>query len=218
MLFPGAPARPDSLTDFVFELVRDAIINKSLAPGSVMTASDLATRLNVSKTPVRESMIRLKEAGLLVPDGRQLRVITPSRQLIHEAYEFRLYMEPHCARLAAQRAGATVRDQVAASAQRAVAGADSSDEYYAAGRDFHLRIAQATDNALLRKAVEQAHVFTLTLSRRDLPAPPDQAGRADDHVAVAKAIRAGEGDLAADLMRRHITVLMESALARFGEE
>ena len=217
--FPAALERPDRLTDSVFDLVRDAIMNRSIGPGATVTEAELASRLNVSKTPVRETMIRLKEMGLLVQEGRRLRVIAPSLENIREAYEFRLCIEPYCARLAARNAAAGLSNGVVESAHRSMLSVQDDTAYYATGKAFHLGVAEASGNDLLRRAVEQAHVFTVTLSRRDLTRVVDQAGRANDHEEIAAAISAGDEDLAGRLMERHITVLLDSALKRFaGEE
>jgi DNA-binding GntR family transcriptional regulator len=217
-LLSGGPPRPDSLTDFVFDLVQNAIVSKALAPGSAVTESELAARLGVSKTPVRESMIRLKEIGLLVPDGRRLRVITPSRQLIQDAYEFRLCIEPQAARLAAQRAQPAERQRITVAGARR-GGGEPEHDGGAKGdpdRHFHLQIADATQNDFLAGAVERSHLFTLTLTLRDLTEVVDRGTRDSDHVAIAKAIAEGEEDGAASAMEHHITMLRESALERFG--
>jgi len=217
--FADEPIRPISITDLVFDRIRDAIINKSIPPGSAVNEADLAQRLRVSKTPVRESLIRLKEIGLLVPSGRRLRVITPSRQLIQHAYEFRMLIEPDCARIAARRAPEAERQEIAASADEAVASAQHDDVqgYYRAGRDLHLRIADATGNALLSSAVERSHSFTLTLMRRDLSEAIDLRTRSQHHVAIAAAIAQGDEDRAENEMRQHIDAMQESALRRFTE-
>jgi DNA-binding GntR family transcriptional regulator len=218
--FAEAPVRPDSLTDIVFDRIRDAIINKSLPPGSAVSEADLAQRLLVSKTPVRESLIRLKEIGLLVASGRRLQVITPSRQLIEDAYEFRMLIEPDCARLAARRAPDADKKEIAASADKAVvsARADDVQGYYRAGRDLHLRIADATGNALLSSAVDRSHSLTLALMRRDLSEAVDLQNRSKHHVVIADAITRGDEDRADSEMREHIAGMLSSALRRFAEQ
>jgi len=67
-----------TLTDMVFESIKSAIIEKSLPPGSRVSEAALATQLNVSKTPVRETLLRLRHIGLVHLTGGGLRVVTPS--------------------------------------------------------------------------------------------------------------------------------------------
>src|SRR5690606_28535071 len=97
--------RPDSLAQIVFERLRAAIIDKTLAPGSTISEVSLARTLDVSKTPVREAVLRLCDLHLLERDGvRGLKVVSPSKQLITEAYELRLAVESQAVALAARRA------------------------------------------------------------------------------------------------------------------
>ena len=71
-----APQRPgltqvrnENLSHLVYESIRDAIINRSLPPGARLTETKLAEELNVSKTPVREALVKLREVGLIDPPG-----------------------------------------------------------------------------------------------------------------------------------------------------
>ena len=72
---PAAPlfleVRPDSLTDAVYEAIRRGIIDRRLAPGSPVTEAALAEQLGVSKTPVREALLRLKDIGVIEPNGKR---------------------------------------------------------------------------------------------------------------------------------------------------
>ncbi len=60
--------KPESLADVVYSAIREAIVSKQLLPGERVTEAGLATRLHVSKTPVREAMLRLQEVGLIEAD------------------------------------------------------------------------------------------------------------------------------------------------------
>ena len=60
-----APLRTALLRDSVHDRLRDAIVDGTLAPGEVVRDTELATWLGVSRTPVREALLRLGEAGLV---------------------------------------------------------------------------------------------------------------------------------------------------------
>ena len=60
-----APLRPTLLRDSVHDRLRDAIVDGTLAPGEVVRDTELATWLGVSRTPVREALLRLGETGLV---------------------------------------------------------------------------------------------------------------------------------------------------------
>jgi DNA-binding GntR family transcriptional regulator len=68
---PGAPVlNRHLLRDDVYRRLRDAIIDGTLAPGERLRDADLATWLGVSRTPVREALLRLAEAGLVAAKPR----------------------------------------------------------------------------------------------------------------------------------------------------
>jgi GntR family transcriptional regulator, rspAB operon transcriptional repressor len=93
--------QPDNLSMRVFESIQSAIKDKSLPPGRRVTEADLAAQLNVSKTPVREAFIKLRQIGLLEPDGRRAwRVIQLTRPTIDDACEVREALKVSAARAA----------------------------------------------------------------------------------------------------------------------
>src|SRR3954464_1071179 len=99
--------RPDSLTDAVYEAIRRGIIDRRLPPGGPVTEAALAAQLGVSKTPVREALLRLKDAGVIEPNGRRGgRVVQRSEAAIRRAYEVREALESYAAGRAAERADA----------------------------------------------------------------------------------------------------------------
>src|ERR1043166_7375335 len=61
--------KPESLTQLVYQALRDAIISKRLPPGERVSEASLARQLRVSKTPVREALLRLHAIGLVEADG-----------------------------------------------------------------------------------------------------------------------------------------------------
>ena len=75
----GAPAR-ELLRDNVYASLRDAIVDGTLAPGERLRDTEIEAWLGVSRTPIREALLRLERAGLqqLLSDGR---VVAKTREL-----------------------------------------------------------------------------------------------------------------------------------------
>ena len=65
------------LRDDVFGRLRDAIVDGTFAPGEQLRDLELATWLGVSRTPIREALLRLAEAGLVVAAPGRSTVVTP---------------------------------------------------------------------------------------------------------------------------------------------
>ena len=195
--------RPANLVDLVFQEVRAAILDKSLPPGLRLTEAGLAKRLNVSKTPVREALLRLREIGLIEDDGRRGgRVIAPSRVAIEQAFEIREALEAFTARAAAERASEADREAITQAAEESLRGAEAGDQDAFSRWDstFHVRVTAATSNDRLAHLLDDASALITTLRNRDLPNARASIDCAHGHIAVAAAIEARDADAAAAAM------------------
>jgi DNA-binding GntR family transcriptional regulator len=209
---PLAELLPDSLSVRVFESIQAAITNKSLAPGMRVTEANLAAQLNVSKTPVREAFIKLRQIGLLEPDGRRAwRVIQLSRPTIDDACEVREALEVSAARAAAARATDEQRAAITEAAERSLEAARADDKDVFRGWDarFHRAIADASENARLKGLIEDTLLLIATLRLRDLPHRQASIACAQAHVAIAATISSGSVNAAGEAMRVHVQQVKE---------
>jgi DNA-binding GntR family transcriptional regulator len=208
-------SRPQSLTDIAFERIRNAIVTRTLGPGTRISEAMLGEMLQVSKTPVREALLRLCHVGLVEPTSRGLRVVTPNRTLVRNAYELRSGMESVAARLAAARADTAQRASIIEAAEKSLNYARASDSAGFAEWDmaFHRSVADSTDNDLLSKAVENAVVLAFTLRSRDVLTADDSVRCGRHHVSIARAIKRGDAESAAKQMFDHIVEVTEFVLA-----
>jgi DNA-binding GntR family transcriptional regulator len=214
----GAPGlrpadRPQSLTGIAFERIRDAIVDGSLAPGTRVSESMLGETLRVSKTPVREALLRLNQIGLVERAPGGLRVVVPDRDKLRHAYEVRLGLEFAAARLAAVRGGSG-RPMVSDAACRSLQAAEAA-EAAAFGRwsvAFHRAVATTTGNQLLALGVEDAVLLAFTLRTPGGELTPQSADCARQHLRIAEAIMAGDEEQAGRLMHEHISEGLAIAL------
>jgi DNA-binding GntR family transcriptional regulator len=207
--------RTDSLSERVFEAIRTAIVTKSLPPGTRLTETYLAQQLDVSKTPVREALLRLREIGLIEPDGRRGgRVIRASRDVMVSAYEVREALEVFAARTAAMRATDEQRKEIAATAERSLQGARDGDEGEFGHWDtlFHTHVTNVLDNPRLTALLDGTFALIVSLRTRDLPKREDSIACGEAHVLVAEAIAAGDEDAAERGMREHIHYVRDFVL------
>ena len=207
-----------SLAQLVGEALERAIANRELKPSTRVTESELASQFSVSKTPVREALLRLQVMGIIEPDGvRGGRIVQPSGSSIREAYELREALEVHAARLAAVRAGPATVDRIQAYADESLAGAQSGDvgAFRRADRAFHQHIAMACENNRLATMIDNALVLTWTLRLRDVPMADDSLECASQHQTVAVAIRDGAADRAAEAMSNHLRTVSSIVMAAF---
>jgi GntR family transcriptional regulator, rspAB operon transcriptional repressor len=218
MAAPSLPLieRPDTnLTDLVLQTIRDGIVNQALPPGSRISEAKVAAQLRVSKTPVREALLRLRHVGLVEPCERGLRVVRPSIQAIREAYEFRAGSERTSAFYASNRADESERSRFVWLAQASLQAADAHDgaAFRQHDRDFHHGIAVASRNAILVQSVEDSLVLTSVLRERDIGLSHDSISCGRQHVEIARAILAGRSHRAGELMWEHVLHVMSLVLS-----
>lgn len=208
-------SKPESLTQMVYDAIRGAIVSKEIAPGTPLSEAGLAGDLRVSKTPVREALLRLRSVGLIEPDGsRGVRVVNPSLERISHAYEIRGVLEAGAARMAADRATTSQKERILDAASTSLLAAESGDPTGFAHWDtqFHLVVAEATGNSRLLTLVENALTLTAVLRQRDAPAKTDATRCGRQHVAIAEAIVVGDGNEAAERASQHALDVQQMVL------
>jgi DNA-binding GntR family transcriptional regulator len=99
----GAIDRPQSLTDRVYQILREHVCSGRLPSGQPLQEATLAAQLGVSRTPVRDALGRLASEGLLDTQGRSLIVPSLSEADVNDIYELRLLLEPEALRQVALR-------------------------------------------------------------------------------------------------------------------
>lgn len=213
-------ARPANLTDMVIDTIQKAIINKALAPGAPVSEASLAAALGVSKTPVREALLRLRHIGLVAPAERGMRVVSPSPELIRYAYELRAGVERSASLLSGERASESDLKGIESAARRSVASAEAfdADGFRACDIEFHTLIAQSTRNPLLLSAVTDSVTLTRALRARDVHTSGDSVLCAHEHVAISEALARRDGETAARRTHQHINHVMAIVLDGFTED
>jgi DNA-binding GntR family transcriptional regulator len=172
----------------------------------------VAADLGVSRTPVREALRRLAAEGLIeMRSNRGARVTDLSPDDMRQPYEARLVLEPGAARLAAQRdpAAPTARMRSAVAAQRRAI--PHVRRTFAANREFHIALAEASGNAFLLQFIEHLWVARIgeAIYEHQAETPERMSLDADEHEQIADAIEAGDARRAESLTRRHIADAMK---------
>jgi GntR family transcriptional regulator, rspAB operon transcriptional repressor len=209
------PPRAGNLTEVVFEAIRDGIVDKVLTPGARISEAKVASQLDVSKTPVREALLRLRHIGLVEPSERGLRVVRPSVKAIRDAYESRAGIERTAAQYAANRATTEEHERILLLARTSLeyAQAQDGERFRQYDHEFHEAIACSARNAVLERAVKDSLVLTSALRARDVPASGDSVTCAQEHIRIAQAIRVGDAETAAREVADHIHHVMAIVLA-----
>lgn len=216
--FEPISARPERLAEIVFSEIREAIVSRRLAPGDHLTESSVATQLRVSKTPVREALLKLEYIGLIESgDWRGLRVVQPSGSAIRSAYEVRTAVEAQAVRILAEREITADLHKIRSAADQCFRAAEADDRegFRNGDRRFHLAMADAVKNPLLTRLIYDAFDLTWTLRRRDVPDPDASLECATQHLAIVDAILTGDADLAERALRSHLRKVQGLVVAAY---
>lgn len=198
------PAPADSvsrslLRDDVYVRLRDAIVGGVLEPGEQLRDGELAAWLGVSRTPVREALLRLQQGGLVVArPGRSTTVATLDARAIRDAQAVVASMHELAVRQAVAQLTDADLDRMREANDRFAAAlkADDVDAALAADDDFHAVPVEAAANEALRGVLEQ---FTPSLRRLERLRFASLSGRGSValHDRLVERCAAGDVDGAA---------------------
>jgi DNA-binding GntR family transcriptional regulator len=201
------------IVDAVQASLRGAILKGALRAGEPLSVPELARRLNVSRSPVREAVLGLVAQGLAVEQPRRgVVVATVARSDLLAIHEIRVFLEAGAARLCAQRADAsafTALREILREQDAAVKAGDAAG-YFATNAALHRAIAGAAGNDRL------AGILNVLEDQMRIALREVAANRAHmreglaEHRAVVEAIAARDAVAAEQRMRHHI----ENTIAR----
>lgn len=200
-------ARAVRIVDQVQDALMDAILSGSLKAGEQLSVPELARRLNVSRSPVREATLALVAKGLAVEQPRRgvvVATIEPDDLLaIHEVREF---LEAGAARLAAKRIDADGVDRLrkVLAEQKAAVRAGEASGYFRTNSELHRLIWRHSGNPRLEEIGRTLeNQMRLALHRIAADSRHMRTGY-DEHAEIIEAIAAGDATGAERAMRKHI--------------
>ncbi len=195
-----------------YTLILEAIEGGTYRPGDRLVESELADRLGVSRTPVREALQRLETQSMLTRDGRSLIVASLDHNQLAELYVVRAELEGLAARLAAKHATEeevrVLKDMI--EEDRAHLG--DPEALSRANRRFHKQIHLASHNRFLVQQIGLVHRSMALLATTSLAAEGRGEAALAEHEAIVTAIAAGDEAAAQAALRAHISRAFETRL------
>jgi DNA-binding GntR family transcriptional regulator len=199
-----------NLSDQLVEYVRSEILSGAVPDNEPIRQDVLASRLGVSKIPLREALTKLEQEGLLRSQAnRGFFVRALSAEEAEEVFELRHKLEPATVALAAVKASA---DEQAA-ARAAFEKVDEvtrlqADKVGEPNRRFHLALIRPAGKPLTTGILERLHVLSERYVRKRLESRQHVDRAADEHRAIIEAWLARDERKVAALTRNHISVTM----------
>ncbi len=197
-------------SDIIYRDLRHAIVTMTLVPGTPIVERDLTRQYGVSRTPVREAVLRLVEDRLVdVAPKSGTFVARIPLSVLREALVARRALEEVTVRAATECASESQIMQLRAVIQRQQEMADADDEeaFHLADEDFHAMIAAAGRYPGIWEMITQIRVQVERYRRLTLPQPGRMSLIVKEHTAVLDAIARRDADEATIRMNEHLNKL-----------
>lgn len=187
-----------------YEYIRDRILSGELERGTKLVEERLAEELGISRTPIRDSIRKLEQEGLI----KEKRVVNPSDMDLRHVFQVRILLEGfaarHCATYLSEDALARLKFCVD------IGRSGNTEEVMAANKEFHEIIVGATKNPVMIDIFERMqsiiYLFRKTVVYHKRPL------LIEEHNDIYEAIRQNDADEAERLMKSHLQLDLEFCL------
>ncbi|WP_214364668.1 GntR family transcriptional regulator [Pseudonocardia sp. H11422] len=207
----------ETVNEQVLGALRAAVITGELQPGTLHSVHTLAAQLGVSRTPVREALIKLAQQGMVrFERNRGVRILQTSRHDLEEVFVLRLLLEVPATRRAVEQfdpAGLRELQRLYQAMERA-AKADDEFRMMEHDRRFHRVVLEASGNGRLAEYVDGLRDMVLRRGVSTARASRTLGDIVAEHRTVLDRIEAGDAAGAAEAMRAHILHTAELLIAQ----
>lgn len=204
------PKSPN-LTELAYQSVKEQLLNGSFREGSKLTEEYLSSQLGISKSPVREALMRLESEGLICIEARRGAYVRKfSAKEVLDLYDIRALLEVHAVGIA--KVTPALLSNMADSIERTRLHLESSDKLQHIAEDIHFHglIASSTENVEFGKLLDNVQqksllcrMATFDLSGTTAPA---------SHQHIYEAMRDGSVEEAQRAMHEHILYVRDTLL------
>lgn len=206
----------------IYQIIKEKIINNELIPNSEISEADLCKTLNVSRTPVRESILRLRDEGFIIIRPRRSTLVAPiTEEMINEIYEIRLINEPYIASVYFKNIDLNVVKNLEnnfLNYEKTNRNHEIREKLILLDNQLHDIIINSCTNAVLIRLMQsvndhnkQIRVYT---SRRN----SDYEASIQQHLMILRAIECQDSNLIENAVRYHILSGKHDAFAYYTEK
>jgi DNA-binding GntR family transcriptional regulator len=197
----------------VYTALRDAIVSGQLEPGRQISENELAARLGVSRTPIREALQRLREERLVAVVPQYGTFVTHiSESAVSDAQFVREALECAAVRGTALRA----RDQDLAALEAIIRRQDAAreandfDSFYVLDDELHQLLCDLSGHDIAWSLSQRAKGHLNRIRRLSMPEPGYMMEMIGEHRAVVAAVAAHDPDEAEQTLRHHLRMVLST--------
>ena len=209
------------LRDLVFTTLRQAILKGELLPGERLMEIQLAEKMGVSRTPIREAIRKLEREGLVIMVPRKgAEVAGISEKMLRDVLEVRMTLEKLALRLAFKRQGTDLIEKLEAAEQAfqdAIEGEKLID-MAEADEQFHFLIYEAADNDKLRELLNSLKENMYRYRLEYLKDENYRRSLMEEHNAIIEAFKANDLEKGLEVTDTHIANQERAVIGRVRQE
>jgi len=206
---PLQKPQPLSTRDAVYAWLKEAIIKLDLPPGAILSENDMSAKLQVSRTPVRESFVRLAQEGLVqVLPQRGTVVSLIDLELVEEGRFMREQLERAVVRLACEHFPEEAYNQMEHNLNKQADSIASQNYYrmYELDEEYHRLLFAGVRRSMTWNAIQQMNTHLNRSRMLRLVDNHDWHPIFEQHTQILSAIRAQRADQAEQLMKDHLNL------------
>jgi len=209
----GVSDRRRSLTETVYEHLKESVVAGRLLPGAQILEDDITRQLRVSRTPVREALQRLEFEGLVeVRPHKGTFVSLLDDESLREIFEFREAIEGQAARLATERMDEGARHSVRELLERFRDSVERADPraFYEVDTRLHRTLVAACGNRRIQRTIEILESQIARTRFLSIIALTRMEKSSSEHEAIIKTVIEGDARGAEEAMRHHIRAVYQN--------
>ncbi len=203
-----------SIADIVFGKIEDAILSGEFARGDIISELKLCAMLEVSRTPVREALTRLRQEGLIKESGKGAVVVGVSEDDLYDIYEVRMRIEglaaAKCAEVITEDQLKALRDTL--ELQEFYTAKNQPDSIKKLDSEFHSLMYSYCGSKTLETLLCELHRKVKRYRKTSVSNPERALLAVKEHREIYEAIAARNAPLAEELTAKHIRNARESIM------
>ena len=210
----------ETLPSIVYKKLRDAILNGAFAPGQMLRQDDVAAKLGVSRSPLREALPRLEADGIVVLHPRHgYAVASLDAKQITEVFDLRCLLETELARRSIQKRTESDIAQIYAIISEMTplseqGDADSNARWFDLNSKLHAALLAPADCPHHMKALAHSRNLIESYIRTEVHLTGDMRQAQEEHALMAKTFVLGEIGQFVELTRQHSEHTRDRLLSR----
>ncbi len=195
------------LQDQVYQVIKQAILDLRLEPGQPISEGELVRQLKVSRTPVRDALLRLEREGLVViRPFRGTYVADISLEDAAEIFQLRELVEAAAAAAAARsmHASDVAWGESLLKQMEEARDADDDRRFLGLAEEFHNLIVHQLRNRRIMAVMDNLYDHQRRIRKRIMQSPGIMPEALSDYREILEAVKAGDEQRASEAMRRHL--------------